>query len=424
MSATSDATVAINTRQRTICIVILALVMLFNTADRFVLSILVEPLKAEFGLSDTMLGLLIGPAFAILYATVGIPVARLADVGNRRTIIVWALGAWSAMTALCGMAQNFVQLFIFRVGVGIGEAGATPPSHSLIASYYPPEKRPFAFSFINMGGAIGTVLVYVVGSWVAQEYGWRVLLIAMGIPGIMLAFIARFLLVENRPSQPVPPILSIFSESVVAGKELFKIPAYRHLAATFTIYGFVSLGAFQWDIAFFMRSFELSLAQVSGIYGVAALAASLTGLFIGGLLGNYLSKRDISWLAKFPAIAVFCAFPFFLGKYMLPNFYMAIASMAIGSLLLIMFVGPFYAAVQAVSGDRNRGMAIALLIFLTNIIGFALGSFLTGLMSNLFVGIAGAHSLRYALTLVVLLLPWAGTHVFLASRHMSRRTVS
>lgn len=424
MSTPFNGVLGVSAAQRNICLFILALVMLFNTADRFVLSILVEPLKAEFGLSDTMMGLLIGPAFAILYATVGIPVARLADVGNRRTIIVWALGAWSAMTALCGMAQNFAQLFLFRVGVGIGEAGATPPSHSLVASYYPPEKRPFAFSFINMGGSIGTVLVYVLGSWVAQEYGWRVLLIAMGVPGVMLAIAARFLLVENRSPQPMPPVFSIFSESIAAGKELFKIPAYRHLAATFTIYGFVSLGAFQWDIAFFMRSFELPLSQVSGVYGMASLAASLTGLLIGGLLGNYLSTRDISWLAKFPALAVFVAFPFFLGKYLLPDFYMAIASMTLGSLFLIMFVGPFYAAVQAVSGDKNRGMAIAILIFLTNIIGFAVGSFAAGFMSTLFSEFAGVHSLRYALLVIVFLLPWGGLHVFLASRHMSKRTVS
>jgi MFS family permease len=423
MSATPVGTAYVGAMQRNVCMFILFLVAIFNAADRFVIQILIEPWKLEFGLTDSMIGLLIGPAFALFYATAGIPIARLADVSNRRNIIVAALGVWSAMTALTGYAQNVVQLFLLRIGLGIGEAGATPPSHSLISDYYPPEKRAFAFAFLNIGNSVGSIFVFVAGALILDQYGWRALLIIMGLPGILIAVISYFILVEPRKPAPMPSLVSTFAESLKAARELFAVPAYRHLAICFTIYGFISIGAFQWDVTLFGRSFGLPQKDVAIAYGAAATLSSLTGLMIGGWLGNYLSKRDISWLARFPAIAVFAAFPFMVGKYLMPDFYGAMAMMVLGSLILIMFVGPFYAAVQAVAG-KNRSMAIAILIFLTNIIGYALGASVTGFLSDALRPIAGEDSLRYAVLIIVFMIPWAGFHVYRASRLMIGKTFS
>jgi len=424
LSEPSNGIASVSAAQRNICLFILFLVAIFNAADRFVIQILIEPWKEEFGLEDGMIGLLIGPAFAILYATVGIPIARLADVSNRRNIIVLALGIWSTMTALTGYAQNVLQLFLLRIGLGIGEAGATPPSHSLISHYYPPEKRAFAFAFLNIGNSLGSIFVFFIGSWLLVAYGWRTLLIVMGVPGILVAVIAYFVLVETRKSAPLPSIPSIFAESFRAARELFAIPAYRHLAICFTIYGFISLGAFQWDVPLFSRSFGLEVSTVAPLYGVAATLSSLTGLVIGGWLGNYLSTRDISWLARLPALAIFAAFPFLFAKYLVPDFYIAMVLMVLGSLSLIMFVGPFYACVQAVAGEKNRSMGIAILIFLTNILGYALGASVAGFLSDALKPFAGADSLRYAVLIIVLLMPWAGFHVYRASRLMVGKTFS
>jgi len=412
-----------STRQRTISMVILFLMMVFASADRFVFSLLIVPVKAEFGLSDTMMGLLTGPAFAILYATLGIPVARIADVGNRRAVISIALALWSSMTVLCGMATTLVQLFIFRIGVGIGEAGAVPPSHSLISMYYPPERRSVAFAIVNVGSAAGSILVMVIGGWIVVHYGWRMVLIVFGLPGILVAVLAHFMLYETRTGFPMPKLLKVFSESFEAARRLFAIPAFRHLAVVYTIYGFVAYGGFMWDITFFYRSFEIPFQKLTPILGVSAVVSSLVGLMSGGYLGNYLGGKSLSWLARIPMYAMFCCFPLFLMKYLVFDFYLSVVLTTLGAIILMMFVAPFYAAVQAIVPEGDRGMATAIMVFLGNIIGMGIGPFATGFLSDTLVPLAGVESLRYTLVLLVFLLPLAGLHGLLATRHMRKQNV-
>lgn len=410
----------ISARQRNISMVILFLMMVFASADRFVFSLLIVPVKAEFGLSDTMMGLLSGPAFAILYATLGIPVARLADVGNRRAVISIALALWSAMTVFCGLAANLAQLFLFRIGVGIGEAGAVPPSHSLISSYYPPERRSVAFAIVNVGSAAGSILVMLIGGWIIVHYDWRMVLIAFGLPGILVALLANFLLYEDRKGFPMPQLTKVFGESFAAARRLFAIPAFRHLAVVYTIYGFVAYGGFMWDVTFFYRSFQMPFDKLTPILGLAAIVSSVVGLMTGGFMGNLLSQKSLSWLARIPMYAMLGCFPLFVLKYLVPDFYVSVVLMTLGSIILMMFVAPFYAAVQAIVPEGDRGMATAIMVFLGNIIGMGIGPFATGFLSDVFSHAVGVESLRYTLLLLVFLLPVAGLHGFLATRQMSK----
>jgi MFS family permease len=410
----------ISARQRNISMVILFFVMVFASADRFVFAVLIIPIKAEFGISDAMLGLLTGSAFAILFATLGIPVARMSDLGNRRIIVALCVAMWSGMTALCGFAGSLVQLFLFRVGVGVGEAGAVPPAHSLISDYYPPAKRAAAFSIINLGSAVGNLFVMGVGGWIAVHYGWRTLLIVIGLPGLLVAIAAHFFLAEPRVNARLvfPSLSAIASDSLASARRLFAIPAYRHLAWLFGIYGFVAYGGFLWDITLFTRSFGLPLERVAAVMGLAGVFSSLIGLLAGGMLGNYFSKQSLSWLARIPMYAMFLSFPLFLAKYLVPDFYIAAIIMAVANLLMLGFVGPFYAAVQAVTPEGDRSMAAAINVFLSNIVGLGAGPFVTGLMSDVLGNFVGVESLRYTLLIVIFLIPVAGVHGMLAARHM------
>ena len=175
---------------------VLFVVYIFNFIDRQILSILIDPIKEDLGVSDTAMGFLTGLAFAVFYTVAGIPIARLADRGVRRTIIAVGLAVWSLMTALSGAAQSFVQLALARVGVGVGEAACSPPAHSLISDYFPPEKRATAISFYNSGISIGVMFGYLAGGWIVQFFNWRVAFLVVGLPGILMAVVIRLTIRE------------------------------------------------------------------------------------------------------------------------------------------------------------------------------------------------------------------------------------
>jgi len=395
---------------------ILILVIAIANVDRFAFSIILDPLKKEFGMSDTMAGFLTGSAFALFYATFGIPVARIADTVNRRKVIAVAVGLWSIATALCGVAQTQLQLFIFRMSVGIGEAGATPPSHSLIANYFPPEKRALPMASLYVGAMMGSSLVFFVGGWLAQQYGWRIMLLAVGLPGVIISVLAWVFLVEKRPATPLPSFGAMASETWAVGKILFGNPAYVHLMIGYTFFGFVSFGVTHWDTAYFARSFSMSIPEVTKAIGASTLIAGLIGVVSGGFIGQLLAKRGLKWFAIFPACCMLLCTPFFLGKYMISDFKLAVLSMIIGSTILIAFVGPFFAAVQAVVTDRERSTAVALVVFFANILGYGLGPVIVGFLSDLFAAEHGVMSLRYALPIATLVMPWAAAHIYYASR--------
>ena len=397
---------------------ILFLVIAIANVDRHAFSIILDSIKHEFGLSDAMAGFLTGSAFALFYATFGIPVARLADTTNRRKLIGAAVGLWSAATALCGVAQSSVQLFIFRMTVGIGEAGATPPSHSLIANYFPPEKRAFPFSLLYVGAMLGSASVFYVGGMLAESYGWRMMLIFIGLPGIPIGLLAWFFLLEKRPSGPLPSISKMATDTVSVGRGLFANVAYRHLMIGYMLFGFQAFGVTHWDVSFLARTFDMQLKEVTQAIAYTTLIAGLIGVLGGGAIATFITKRyGLKWLAIFPAICLLLSFPFHLAKYLAPTFELAVIFMLVGSTVSIGFVGSFFASVQAVITDKERSTAVAIIVFLANIIGYGGGPVVVGFLSDLFEPTQGVMSLRYALAVAICVVPWSAAHLYYASRH-------
>jgi MFS family permease len=400
----------------------LVIVYVFNFLDRQIVTILAEPIKVDLGLSDTQIGLMTGLAFAIFYTVLGIPIARLADRSNRVTIISIALVIWSGMTAVCGMAQNFVQMLAARIGVGVGEAGCSPPAHSLIADYFPPEKRASALSIYALGIPIGSILGLLTGGWIAEFYGWRMAFFLVGVPGIVLAIV--FKLTVREPlrgmsdiaagaAQPQPPL-------GVTLRTLMRNRTMAHLALGGALTAFVGYGLGQWLPAFFIRTHGLGVAETATYFGLVLGVASAAGTFLGGAIADRLAVWDRRIYAWLPAAGVLVAFPFFFIALLLDRPYLAIAILITPNLLNSLWLGPAFGTIQNLAPMRMRAMASAVLLFIVNIVGLGLGPFAVGVISDLLSGRFGGESLRYAILIATAGYFWAGAHFLLAARTIRR----
>ncbi|MBA4772233.1 MAG: MFS transporter [Sphingomonas sp.] len=398
---------------------LLTLVYFFSFMDRYILSILLEAIKADLQLNDTQLGLLSGFAFALFYATLGIPVAWLADRASRRDIIAVALALWSAMTALCGTATNFAQLLLYRIGVGVGEAGSSPPSHSIIADLYPPEKRAGAMAIYATGVVLGGGFGTIIGGVIASAYGWRWAMAAVGLPGIVLAIIVRLLMVEPRrglsdpggvPQHPAPmPSLGAGFASLVACG-----PAV-HLIMAVTITSLVGYATANFGPSYLQRSFGMTMLQVSLFY---APAVALTGAF-GGIVGGRIAdalgrKHGLHVQSWFVAALKLAALPFTVLFYFTYDLTLGLAAVLASTLLASSYLGPSFALIQGLAPTRMRAVWAAITLLIINLIGLGLGPSLTGLLSDLYKPVFGAESLRYALMSASLLTPWAIFHYWRA----------
>lgn len=396
----------------------LVVVYVFNFLDRQIVTILAEPIKLDLGLNDTQIGLMTGLAFALFYTVLGIPIARLADRANRVSIISVALVVWSGMTALCGMAQNFTQMLAARIGVGVGEAGCSPPAHSLIADYFPPEQRATALSIYALGIPIGSILGLLAGGWIAEFYGWRIAFLVVGIPGILLAIAVKASIREpirgmSELGAAVPegqPPLGATLKVLLANRTLV------HIAMGGALTSFVGYGLGQWMPAFFMRIHEMGIAETATYFGLVLGVASAIGTFLGGALADRMAgfdKRVYAWL---PAAGVLLAFPFYAVAMMMDNAYMAIAVLVVPSLLNSLWLGPAFGTIQNLAPMRMRALASAILLFILNIIGLGLGPFLVGVLSDLLSDSLGRESLRYAILIATGAYFWAGAHFLMAGR--------
>jgi predicted MFS family arabinose efflux permease len=383
----------------------LLLVYILNFLDRQIINILAEPIKGELGLSDTQLGLLAGPAFAVFYAVLGIPIARYAD--NAKTNRVWlisiCLAVWSAMTALCGVAQNFVQLALARIGVGVGEAGCTPAAHSLIADSVPPEKRSSAIAFFGLGIPIGGLLGLIIGGVVNDQYGWRMALMLVGTPGILLAFVLPLLIRDprrcadsahyNTADTPVKPKLSIKD----AVREVFASKAYLYvfIAASFT--AFLSYGKGLWTISFFIRSHGLSTTEAGLAMAVALGISGIIGTWLGGKMADVFGKHDKRHILTLPAIGMAIAAPILFAGYWAEDWRIAVALLILPTILNSAYYGPAYGCVQGLVRPEARAIAASLVVFGQNLIGLGLGPLLFGVLSDWLQPMAGDDSVRWVL---------------------------
>ncbi len=381
---------------------LLVVVYVFNFIDRSILGILVEPIKQDLGVSDTLMGFLGGIAFATFYTFLGIPIARLADKGSRRNVLAVCLALWSGATALCGMAQNFVHLLMARIGVAVGEAGGSPPSHSMISDMFPADKRATALGIYALGIPIGTMLGNLGGGWINEAFEWRTAFYVVGLPGVLLALIVRFTLREpprgaaegvKMAAGEAPPVSEVF-------KYLWSRPSFKLMALGGSFHAFVGYGVGYWIPAMFSRSHGLGTAEM----GMALFYlgfASIAGTFLGGYLGDKFGARDPRWYLWLPGLATMISVPFSCFVYLYSEPYAALWVLSVSYFLGAYYLGPTFSLTQGLVGLRMRALASSILLFILNIIGLGLGPQFTGIVSDLLGAFTdvGQDALRWALVI-------------------------
>jgi len=457
---------------------ILLTVYIFNFIDRTIINILTEPIKESFGVEDWQMGLLGGPAFAILYTFVGIPIARFSEKHHRVWIIAGSVFLWSLMTVLCGFATSFIALFIFRIGVSIGEAGCSPPANSLIADYFVPAERSTAVSVYALGIPLGGMVAYVFGGYIVGSLdgpiigallaswnwtwavnaldwqnieGWRVAFAVVGVPGLIVAAIVKLTIAE--PPRGYTDPVEMQNREQVGFREVLRIlsqkPAYWHVTMGVTIASFVNYGVGQFFVSFLIRTHELSIFDASVKIAMALAVMAAIGTYMSGYLADRYAKRFPKALALIPMFALIGVIPMHVTGYLAESLWLAVPLMMVGQMLLYTYLCPLYAVPGGVVDSRMRATAVAVTLFIVNLLGYGLGppligglstilnaTFLSGLdpaltleackASNLTAAAQGAcdsanaDGLRWSMVLFKCLYLWAIFHFYMASRTIQR----
>jgi MFS family permease len=400
---------------------LLLLVYTFNFIDRIILGILVPPIKADLHLTDTQLGLLGGTAFAIFYTALGVPIGWLADRFNRVWIMTVSLALWSAFSAASGLAQNFVQLFMARVGVGIGEAGGVAPAYSLISDYFPPARRARALAIYSFGIPIGSAAGLLFGGLIASRVNWRAAFVAVGALGLILAPLFRHAMHEpvrgglDAPAQSrrTPSLRGV--TRLLAGKVSFWSLSLG--AASSSIMGY---GALFWLPSFFVRSYHYSLVKVSCCYSALIFFGGVTGIWLGGWLGDRLGGRSRSAYALVPAVAFLLSVPLYALGVLAPPSPWSLLIFLVPIALALAWLGPTICAIQHLVPPDMRALASALFLFINNLIGLGLGTLLIGRLSDHFTVRYGSESLRYAILSGTGFYLISAVLFVLAARHLAR----
>jgi MFS family permease len=408
----------VSRRYASYVLAVLLLAYIFNFIDRQIISILLQPIKEDLGASDSAMGFLSGTAFALFYATLGIPIARWADVWVRRSIIAIGLALWSGMTALSGAAQTFAQMAAARVGVGVGEATLSPPAHSLISDYFPPERRATALSIYAMGIHLGILFGVVAGGWLEEYWGWRRAFVVVGLPGILLAVLVQLSVREPARGgservtapEPVPPVGDVF-------RFLWSLRSFRHLSFATSLTAFGGYAFANWAPTFLRRVHAMEGAELGTKYGLALGIGGVLGSAIAGLLADRLGRADPRWWLWVPAIATVGPVPFTLAFFFHGDADMALAWLFPGLVIAAFYQGPVFATVQTLVKLRMRAVASGILLFIINIIGLALGPASVGLLNDTVFADRGPEAVRFSLVSVLLVTGfWALAHYLLAAR--------
>jgi len=379
-------------RSSSLVLGVLLLAYIFNFLDRQILGILAQPIKADLHLTDTQFGAIGGLAFALLYSVLGIPLAYLADKTSRSGVVAGALALWSGFTALCGTAHGYGQLFLYRLGVGIGEAGGVAPSYALIADYFPPERRARALAIFSLGVPLGLSMGTLIGAYIAHAINWRAAFVIMGIAGILLAPILRLVVRDVRRSATASaevPLASVFP--MLARKPAFWLLAFGASCSSLCGYGLAL-----WTPSILIRSFGLDLLSTGNFFASLVLIGGCTGVFAGGWLADRLGGADRGWYARLPAIAWLVTAPMFTAGLFAPNLWMAWLLLLVPNALNILWLGPVSTAVQHLVPRPMRATASASFLLINNLIGLGVGPLLMGRLSDLFKASYGVDSLRYA----------------------------
>lgn len=461
----------------------LLVVYIFNFIDRSIINILTDPIKQSFGVEDWQMGLLGGPAFAFLYTFLGIPLARTAERFNRVWIIAVSVFLWSLMTALCGIAGSFLVLFLFRVGVSVGEAGCTPPAQSLIADYYTPKNRATAVSVYALGVPLGGMLAAIFGGVIADKLdgpgvlqflesnnldffanlldwqnieGWRIAFMVVGLPGILLALIVR-LTVQEPPRGYTDPANAQEKDHVpfsAALQLLSKKPAFWHIVVGATIASFIGYGVSQFSTSFFLRTHGLSLSTSALTFGLILGVMAAIGVFSSGFLADKFASRHPNALSWIPALGMAVSAPLYVLGFLVDDFLLALPPLCLAAMLHYYYLGPMYAVAGGVVDSRTRATSVAITLFIVNLFGYGLGPPVIGFLSTYLKGFflgngdlgltletckaavdltdaqsvacgsANAMGLQWALIIFSCGYLWAALHYLLAGRTLQRDLIS
>lgn len=436
---------------RTWLMAVLLIVSSFNFLDRAILTALAQPIKQDLKLTDFQLGLLQGLAFAVVYSMLGVPIGWLAERVRRTGIITVCVAVWSVMTVLCGFAGNFIQLFLCRVGVGVGEAGFLSPTSSLLSDHFKANRRASMLAIVMLGTPIGYLIGPTLGGWIAQEWSWRYAFMVVGAPGLLVALLVFFTLKEpprgladgRVTKEPAPPLMSVV-------KHILYLPTFRQLLLGGAVAGFSLNAIGQFSNPFFIRVHHLNFRDAGLTFGLISFFANGIGTLLGGFGVDWITKHDRRWAVWGPAVGLVVTPTVYLFGFSATSLATAIPLIAVGNMMLITFYAPMFATVQNLVGPRMRASAVALFSLVFSLVGTGFGPTVMGLISDLWAqnafgaldfksscpgGVApkgaaqaldiackGAASdgLRNALLTVQVFFLWAAVHFLLASRTLRK----
>lgn len=402
----------------------LLLVYVFNFVDRQILSILAAPIQRDLGLDDAQMGLLGGLAFALLYSTLAVPLAVVADRTSRSWVITVSLALWSLFTALCGLAQGFWHIFLARLGVGIGEAGGVAPSYALIGDYFPSEKRARALSIYSLGIPLGSAVGVLAGGYIAAAVDWRLAFFVVGFAGVIIAPLFK-LTVHDRakaaPGLPTATAVPSFRETaaILARKPSFWLLSFGAACSSMLGYGI----AF-WLPSLMQRSFGFSLIEASQFFGALLLLGGVAGVLGGGWLGDRLGHGNKAFYAWLPALAFFLGAPLFAAGILSSSAGAAFLLFLIPQALAYVWLGPVLSAVQHLVQPASRSVASALFLLINNLIGLGGGIYFLGALSSMLAPVYGAEALRYSMLYALSLYALAAMLMALAGRSLPRDWVA
>jgi len=407
---------------------LLTLIYTANYVDRQIVAILLPAIKADMVLTDTQLGMLTGLAFGIFYATLGIPIAYLADRVSRKKIIIASLTLFSAMTYACGMAQNYLQLLLARIGVGVGEAGTSPPSHAMIADMYAPSDRATPLAVFALGINIGLFIAFIAGGWIADNYGWRTAIQVIALPGFALAVIAWLTLkdpprgmsdaqaqnaAQDTVQHAAPPLM-------VTVKYMLSTPSLRQLLIGSTLIIIVGYGAVAWLPSYFIREHGITATQVGLILALMIGIGGGIGTTLGGIVADRMGKKDVRWNMWLVGLIGFVTAPLSVMAYLAPTGLSAFLWLIIPTMAGALYFGPTLAMLHTLVKPEMRSLASAIMLFINNIFGLGIGPLAVGMMSDAMGPSYGDRSLGVALALMVTVGVWGSVHYMIAGRSLGR----
>ena len=405
---------------------VLAAIYVFNYIDRQLMAILIEPVKLEFGISDTEIGLLSGVTFAVFYTVFGFPLGRLSDRVGRKPVIALSCIAWSVMTMMCGLAGSFLMLVLARIGVAVGEAGGTAPSVAMVSDLYPARRRSTALAVLMLGSSLGAIVGLGLGGWIAQHHGWRLAFLLIGAPGI---FLGLLLLLTVRTAKPAPlpthPDGSAVRESWLQTLlELLKTPSFLWLVLTGGTAAIAGYAIGTWSPSFLIRSHGLNVQEAGFLVGVVGGTGATLGTLVCGIVTDRMARRDAGWQIGVPLLGTLISIPFALAYFLWPaGTALQVGGIAVPQAFVFYSVFAFFGvwwatpclgAITHLFPATRLAQATAIFVMSMTLLGVGIGPLLIGLLSDLFLPTLGAESLRYALAASMSMLVLAAIFLGLA----------